>query len=127
MLSQQSKYALRAALYLHLQEDGAFISVEEIAYRTDLPAAYLSKILKALSSEKIIISKRGKNGGVQLNHRKKKTTFFDICAAVKDPVVQSECVLFKKPCEKLNPCPFHASWSETKSRLVSFLRATSLG
>ncbi len=126
MLSQQSKYALRAMIYLSEQPAETYVKVDDIASKTDLPSPYLSKIIKQLALKQIIVSRRGKNGGVQLNRLNPELTFFDICRAVADPIVQSECVLFKRPCDKKAPCPFHNKWSKTKSRLIEFLHATSL-
>lgn len=126
MLSPQSKYALRAVLFLQEQDHGHFVRVEEIARETDLPAPYLSKILKLLVADQIILSRRGKNGGVQLNRSRRNISFLQICGSVGDPIVRSECVLFKKSCDKNNPCPFHGAWSDTKAQLLAFLRDTSV-
>ena len=126
MLSQQSKYALRAVLFLNEQPESKFLRVEEIAEKTDMPAPYLAKILKSLAQRKIILSRRGKNGGVRLNRENKKISFMDICESVEDPIVQSECVLFKKPCNQLSPCAFHRNWSVTKSQLLEFLCETQV-
>ena len=126
MLSPQSKYALRAMIELAQQPADSFIKVEEIAKESKLPAPYLSKIFKMLASSKIIISRRGKNGGVQLNRSRAPVTFYEICEAIEDPIVLSECVLFKKACDVNNPCSFHPRWSKTKQRLLDFLRSTSV-
>ena len=126
MLSQQSKYALRALVYVSRQPSTAYLKVTDIAEKTDLPAPYLSKILKSLVKAKLLVSRRGKNGGVQLNRQIPGITFMQICAAVEDPIVRSECVLFKKACDKKAPCPFHSRWSSTKSQLLDFLDVTQL-
>lgn len=126
MLSQQSKYALRAMVYLSNQSADSYVKVEHIADKENLPSAYLSKIFKMLANSDVIVSRRGKNGGVQLNRKRKSVTFYDICTAVEDPVVKSECVLFKKVCSKDSPCDFHGKWSTTKGKLIEFLQATSL-
>jgi Rrf2 family protein len=121
MLSQQSKYALRAVQHLKTLKSGTLVRVEEIAKATDLPAAYLSKVLKLLVHEKLLESRRGKNGGVALMERRKPLTFMDICKAVEDPIVASECVLRKQSCNLKTPCAFHLKWSATKKKLLLFL------
>jgi Rrf2 family transcriptional regulator, iron-sulfur cluster assembly transcription factor len=126
MLSPQSKYALRAMIFLSKQNRDDFMKVEDIAAATDLPAPYMSKIFKALAAKEIIISRRGKNGGVQINTKRDRITFYDICHAVDDPVVKSECVLFKRPCDREHPCAFHGRFSKTKARLIEFLEVTTL-
>ena len=127
MLSPQSKYALRAMMYLAQQGHDIFVKVEDIAVESDLPAPYLAKIFKLLAEQDLIVSKRGKNGGVQLNRCRDSISFYDICEATGDPIVRAECVLFKKLCEPKQPCSFHPKWSRTKQRLLSFLRRTTVG
>lgn len=126
MLAPQSKYALRALIYLSTQDQAIFLRVEQIAKITELPAPFLSKIFKVLTEKKIILSRRGKNGGVQLNRNEKDISFYDICFAVGDPIVHSECMLFKKPCDSNKPCAFHGRWSKTKHKFIDFLKNTKL-
>lgn len=121
MLSQQSKYALRAVMYLNRLGSNKYLRVEQIAEATGLPAPYLSKLLKLLVQHGLLISRRGKNGGVALNPNKDKVTFYDICLALEDPIILSECVLFKKPCNEEHHCAFHKKWAATKKRLLEFL------
>ena len=126
MLSAQSKYALRAIMYLTEFPSDEFVQVKKIAKKTLLPSAYLSKIVKLLAADKLLISRRGKNGGIRINPKKTPITFYDVCAAMNDPLVQDECVLHKKPCNKLQPCMFHGEWSCTKLRFLDFLKITSV-
>ncbi|MBX7138560.1 MAG: Rrf2 family transcriptional regulator [Oligoflexia bacterium] len=126
MLSPQSKYALRAMIYLSKHGGDKFLRVEQIAQSTNLPAPFLSKILKQLVQSKIILSRRGKNGGVMLNPQCSDPSFHHVCLAVGEPLLHAECVLFKRACNKRRPCAFHHSWSNTKARLIEFLQRTRL-
>ena len=126
MLSPQSKYAIRAMIYLSKQDLSDYTNVELIAKKTNSPAPYLSKIINMLVEQELIISRRGKNGGVRVNSAKDEISFYDICVAVEDPIVKSECDLFNRLCDKANPCAFHNNWSSTKQKLLTFLRITNL-
>ena len=126
MLSPQSKYAIRAMIYIQKQDSEDLVSVEEVAKKTTLPSAYLSKIIKQLVENDLLVSRRGKNGGVKINTDKKDISFFEICFAVEDPIVKSECVLYNRLCDKDHPCEFHGKWSKTKVRLINFLKSHSL-
>lgn len=126
MLSQQSKYALRAVQYMSKGEKGTFYRVDEIARATGSPAPYLAKILKALSQRGVIRSRRGKNGGVALHDDGTTVTFLAICKAVDDPIVKAECVLHKRVCNAARPCAFHDKWSATKRKLLEFLEGEEL-
>lgn len=126
MLSPQSKYAIRAMIFIQKLDSEDLVSVEEIAKKTALPSAYLSKIIKQLVENDLLVSRRGKNGGVRLNTDRKDISFYDICFAVEDPVVKSQCVLYNRLCDKDHPCAFHNKWSKTKVRLIEFLKSHSL-
>ena len=121
MLSQQSKYALRAVQYLSKVESESFLRVEEIAAATRLPAPYLAKVLKLLVQKGLLQSRRGKNGGVALVHDRRAVTFYEVCKAVDDPIVKAECVLHKRICSATRPCAFHDKWSATKQKLIEYL------
>lgn len=126
MLSQQSKYALRAVQYLSKGEKGTFYRVDEIARATGLPAPYLAKVLKSLAQHGVLRSRRGKNGGVALLDEGTTVSFLSVCKAVDDPIVRSECVLHKRACNASRPCAFHDNWSATKRKLLKFLESEEL-
>jgi Rrf2 family iron-sulfur cluster assembly transcriptional regulator len=122
MLSQQSKYAIRAIQYLRACPEGQFCRVDVIAEATGLPAAFLAKVLKQLVAAEILTSRRGKNGGVALINAC-FVSMMDVCRAVEDPVVRKECVLHKHSCRENKPCAFHGAWSVTKDNLLGFLES----
>ena len=126
MLSQQSKYALRALQHLQKVDRDSFLRVEEIANATDLPAPYLAKVLKLLVQKGLLNSRRGKNGGVSLVENRKPVTFYEVCIAVDDPIVKAECVLHKRSCSASRPCAFHDRWSATKKKLLQYLEAEEI-
>lgn len=64
MLSNQSKYAIRAVLCLAINSDSDHkMGSKEIAKRIDVPAPFLAKIFQLLSKAKLIRSTKGPNGG----------------------------------------------------------------
>jgi len=126
MLSPQSKYALRALMFLNECSSDEFIQVQHIAKKTNLPGAYLSKIIKQLVTDEILIARRGKNGGIKINPEKFDVKFIDVCHSMRDPMVVDECVLLKKPCNKKSPCMYHGEWSSTKQKFLEFLKDSSI-
>lgn len=124
MLAQQTKYALRAILFLSENNREQFFRIDEIAAATSAPSPYLSKIMRALTEAGHIEARRGKNGGLRFPNSGKSLSFYEICRVLNDPVVQEECVLFKKACNSNKPCPFHHNWSSTKSKFIEFLKST---
>jgi len=126
MLTAQTKYALRALIHLQRANSEGYLRVEEVAEHTDLPAPFLSKILKTLTKEGVVESRRGKNGGVRLASGRKAASLYEVCQAMQDPLVREECLLLKKACDAKAPCPFHGRWDATKQKFLRFLKATTL-
>lgn len=87
MLSQSVEYALRAAVYL--AREGEPRTTAQVADATQVPAAYLSKVLQGLSRAGIVRSQRGIGGGITLVPTPKELTILDVVSAV-DPLQRIE-------------------------------------
>lgn len=87
MLSQSVEYALRAVVYL--AREGEPRTTAQVAEATQVPAAYLSKVLQGLSRAGIVRSQRGIGGGMTLVPDPDKLTILDVVNAV-DPLQRIE-------------------------------------
>lgn len=87
MLSQSVEYALRAVVYL--AREGEPRTTAQVADATQVPAAYLSKVLQGLSRAGIVRSQRGIGGGMTLVPTPKELTILDVVSAV-DPLQRIE-------------------------------------
>ena len=64
MLSNSSKYAIKAVLFLALNtNDNKKVMVKDISEPINVPQAYIAKLLQELSRKQIISSTRGPKGG----------------------------------------------------------------
>ena len=64
MLSNSSKYAIKAVLFLSLNSSEIkWVMVKVIAKPINILQAYIAKLLQELSKQKIISSTRGPKGG----------------------------------------------------------------
>ena len=63
MLSQKSKYALRALLVLSQEYGKGPVQVSEIATREKIPHRFLKLILLKLKNHGVLLSRKGKGGG----------------------------------------------------------------
>ncbi len=124
MLSVSSKYALRALLYLSENADGEYLPVEQVAQESSVSPTYLSKLFKILAAANLVETKRGAQGGVRLVHE--SITFFEVCEALKDPVLVEICFLSNSLCSEKSPCEYHERWSRERARIISFLKALTI-
>jgi Rrf2 family protein len=125
MLTSASKHAILIFQFLAKADSEHYHSVSEIAEVTKAPAAYLSKLVKELASLGILESKRGVKGGIRLSEKGKKASLFELCKAMKDPLVEQQCVLQNTPCNPKKPCAFHNEYRRTRENLLSFLKQSS--
>lgn len=65
-ISTKGRYGLRLMLDLALHQNGAYISLKEIAARQQMPEKYLEQIITPLSRAGFLKGARGAQGGYQL-------------------------------------------------------------
>lgn len=122
MLSLSSKYALRALMCLARDRKQDFTPVDMLSKKADVPGPYLSKLVKTLAQKKLVQTRRGLTGGVRLSPKIKSLSFYDVCVALEDPVVNQSCVLSRKLCGGRTPCALHREWAKTRERILRFLK-----
>lgn len=87
MLSQSVEYALRAVVFL--AREGEPRTTAQVADATQVPSAYLSKVLQGLARAGIVRSQRGIGGGMTLVPEPAELTILDVVSAV-DPLQRIE-------------------------------------
>ncbi|MCG3197349.1 MAG: Rrf2 family transcriptional regulator [Candidatus Omnitrophica bacterium] len=126
MLSQTSRYALRAAYCIaHLREESP-IQAREVARMTHIPANYLHKILHDLVRHGILESSRGVGGGFRLKRPKERITLRELIDPFEDTQERTGCPFGNLHCGAGNPCPVHDQWAEILTRYEGFLGNTTL-
>ena len=122
MLAASTKYAIKALQHLAKQDPRRFMQVNALSLVIDVPGPYLAKVVKVLASRGMVETRRGLLGGVRLSPREGVITYYDVCVALDDQVVISNCLLSKETCNSREPCAIHVEWRKTKEKLVEFLQ-----
>lgn len=65
-LTTKSEYSILALLYLARQPKDHFVKVDEIVAACNIPKKYLELLLMALRQNRLIKTRRGKQGGYRL-------------------------------------------------------------
>lgn len=90
-LSRLADYAVvLMAHYVHGQD--ILLSAHELAIRTRLPQATVSKVLKSLAKANLLASEKGIKGGYRLARPADKIPVAEIIMAVDGPIGVTECV-----------------------------------
>ncbi len=127
MLSNQSKYAIRAVLYLAINSDSKKkMGSKEVAKKIDIPAPFLAKIFQSLSRAKLIRSVKGPNGGFYLTDVEKQNNLLDIVECIDGLQKFNECFMGLPKCSDENPCAIHHIVSPFKTKLTEELTSKSI-
>lgn len=118
MLSNQSKYAIRAVLYLAIYSDiTKKLSSKYVAELIDIPAPFLAKIFQTLSKAKIILSSKGPSGGFYLTEKELSKNLLDVIECFDGLGMFNNCFLGLPRCSDESPCAIHHIISPFKKAL----------
>ncbi|CAH0336807.1 HTH-type transcriptional repressor NsrR [Flavobacterium sp. CECT 9288] len=100
MLSQKTKYALKALLYLAVQDADHISKTIEIAESASIPKKFLEQILLDLKRGHFVGSKQGKFGGYYLLKSGNDITLADIHRLFDGAIALLPCASlnFYEPC-----------------------------
>jgi len=124
-LSNTTGYAIRALTCLASYPTPP-ASIKDLAACSDVPQAYLAKIVKKLNDYGIIESRRGSKGGVWLARPPKLISLWEISLAIEGEEVLSPCLLGSEYCHHGCACPTHAFWMKSREAIRRELEKTKL-
>ncbi|MBT3342451.1 MAG: Rrf2 family transcriptional regulator [Gemmatimonadetes bacterium] len=125
ILSQASKYALRATIHLARNADRPQLA-RDIAAALDVPSQYLAKILQDLARHGILTSAKGRGGGFRLAKSAAELELISVVRAIEGQNFGEGCVLGLPECGTDDPCPLHNQWGAIRESLIKMLEQTQL-
>lgn len=125
MFSLTTQYAIRAVVLLAYASDGEALSNQYLAEHTQIPAAYLSKVLQGLVRGKIVESRRGVGGGFRLLQSAESTTLLDVVNAVEPiPRIRGCPLNLKSHSSRL--CSVHARLDRAMAQVEEVLAGATI-
>ncbi len=109
MITRESDYAIRVIDYLRREStDEKVVSVKQIADAVLIPYRFARKIIGQLADAEILLSVRGKNGGVKINKVHSEITAFDVVSVI-DPksLILNRCIAEPGSCVRSGECAVH--------------------
>ena len=92
MLSQKTRYALKALLELSGLPPGATLPSATIAARRNIPVKFLEAILAELKKDGLVRGQRGRGGGYQLGQSPETISFGAVVRLMEGPIALLPCV-----------------------------------
>jgi Rrf2 family protein len=104
VLTQKTKYALKALSYLAAHHGEGPVLIADISKKKRIPLKFLENILLELKKHDILASKKGKGGGYYLATDPAKIPLAKIMRLVEGPIAMLPCVslYFYERCKDCN-------------------------
>ncbi|MEN8182613.1 MAG: SUF system Fe-S cluster assembly regulator [Myxococcota bacterium] len=125
-ISRLTDYGI--VLLAHLASDGesSTHNARELSERADLPLPAVSKILKTLTHEGLLVSQRGAKGGYGLARDAGDISVAEIISALEGPIALTECVLGPGHCDQEVSCMTRLPWQRVNVAVQEALAHVSL-
>ena len=114
MLSNTSRYAIRALIYLAIKTEGSKkIGIKKIADDLEIPSPFLGKILQTLAKQKVLNSTKGPNGGFNMPEELQQITLYQVIKIIDGEDLFDKCLVANKSCNELDgkPCSLHSHYA----------------
>ena len=109
-LSRTSDYGIVLMAHLAGCTDLAPHNAREVAADAGLPLPMVSKILKALAREGLLVSHRGAKGGYSLARRPEEISAAEMITALEGPIGLTECTVHPGHCVQESNCHVREPW-----------------
>ncbi|MBI4566478.1 MAG: SUF system Fe-S cluster assembly regulator [Planctomycetes bacterium] len=85
-------------------------SARDLAKRSRLPQPTVSKILKLLAHQGVLVAHRGVKGGFTLARKPEEVSVAEIIGALEGPIGLTECTAHPGDCTLESLCPVRSNW-----------------
>jgi FeS assembly SUF system regulator len=101
-------------------------NARELAESSDLPVPMVSKILKALTKEGLLISQRGSKGGYSLARSPEQISAAEMISALDGPIGLTECAVHPGQCVQEPSCQVREPWKRINAVVHHALNSVTL-
>ena len=125
-ISRLTDYGIVLLAHLAGERAGTTHNARELAQRSNLPLPAVSKILKTLTHEGLLVSHRGAKGGYGLARNASEISVAEIIAALEGPIALTECTLGPGHCDQEITCMTRLPWQRINRAIRDALARVSL-
>lgn len=127
-ISRKGEYALRAMIYLALNEKKGYLQSQEIAQKEDIPIKFLEQILLELRNSGLLESRRGIGGGYKLLKSPTEINLAQIIRIIDGPLAPLSCVSqwAHISCPEQETCGLYSVMLEVRNAIVKILEKVTI-
>jgi Rrf2 family protein len=131
VLSQKTRYALKALLELALVPAGVTLSSAAISARRNIPVKFLEGILVELKRDGLVHGQRGRSGGYQLAQSPGGISFGAVVRLMEGPLALLPCVSVTQyyrcaDCADARTCELQKLFREVRDSTATILDSWTL-
>jgi FeS assembly SUF system regulator len=124
-ITKQTDYGIVLLTHMASQPERQ-VNAPELAAETQLPLPMVSKILKLLVREGLLLSHRGVKGGYSLARLPGEISMAEIIAALEGPIAITECIDVSSDCSHEQLCPVRSNWQRINAAVRGALEGITL-
>ena len=122
MFKKETEYALRALVYIQLQNSRERRpGIAEIATEIETPQSFTAKILQRMVKQGFVESLKGINGGFFFDNTKEDLTLKKVIVSIEGNSLFNGCGFGLKQCDENNPCPLHYSYAPIRNAIENLV------
>jgi len=126
-VTKLADYGIVLMTYFASNDEGQMHNTRDLAAEVSLPLPVVSKILKVLAREGLLISHRGTKGGYSMSRPAKRISVADIIRALEGPIAVTECTdRVHGDCNLERLCPVRSNWHRINEAIREALEKISL-
>ena len=125
LLKREESYAIHALINM-TEKPGT--TAQEIAADLQAPRAFMSKVLRKLTTAGLIETRMGRGGGVRMLKNPYEITILDVMEVISGPVIMDHCQV-KDQCatqERLGHCRLKGKFLSSSILIREILSKTSI-
>jgi len=124
-VSKLTDYATVILTHIAQQSDELH-AASDITNETGVALPTVSKVLKLLAKNNILVSHRGSKGGYTLAKKPSETNVAEIIIAIEGPISMTECSTSDGACEQESSCGIKGNWNLINRAVYTAIEAVSL-
>lgn len=124
-ISKLTDYGVVLLTHMANQSERLY-NAPDLAAEAHLPLPMVSKILKLLTRDGVLLSHRGVKGGYSLARPAREISMAEIVAALEGPIAITECIDEVGDCAHERRCPVRSNWHRINEAVLVALQGISL-
>jgi len=118
-LTKSTDFAMRILIYLAKQEGLSTMPV--IAKKLNIPYNNLTKLIQAMAKSQLILTKKGKSGGIRLLMSAEDISLKKVVDLIDGPTVLSDCQKMPELCALSNDCKLKTVFHNLQTKINTLM------